>query len=87
MNVMTTPSIDELMDRYYQLAGQANIEDTRQYSEAWEGLAAQFAANDRPAMAANCSARARQYRQLAELMTGFTREPGVGCTMLKARTA
>jgi hypothetical protein len=64
----TYPKPDALMDFYYKLESQPEIPDMKEYADNWSLLAAQFAADDRPAMAESCATRYRQYAEWANWM-------------------
>lgn len=68
-------TIQQLFTAYYQWTGQSEIQNTAEYADTGFMLAAEFAARERPHMAENCAARARQYQQLATLLPSVRRVP------------
>ena len=75
---------DALMNLYYTLAAQVEIPDMARYADDWSLLAAQFAADDRPAMAESCQGRYRQYARLAAVIPSAKRERWQGMVILSA---
>jgi hypothetical protein len=63
----------DLMSKYYELCKRKEVTNTDQYAYEWECLAADFKACDMPNMSDTCRGRAIQYRQLANVITGFVR--------------
>ena len=66
---------DSIMQQYYAWTNQAEIHSTADYAKVGFLLAEQFEEMQRPAMAASCRARAKQYQTLSTLISGVRRIP------------